>query len=186
MLNLADRIRWWLTMAVLAVAIPVVLPAAQVRADVTSYDLLQVQQTNRCLDVPSRFPWEGFGNGDRLQVWSCNGNNQQEWRMQYVKSSGFTMLWRIQVRRSGKCLEIDARFIHNNGSLAQQWDCWNGDNQLWYFGVSNARGWHQLINFASRKCLDVDIASGGIWDGTQVQQWDCNGGPTANQEWRHS
>jgi Ricin-type beta-trefoil lectin domain-like len=174
------------TVVVCAVVAALLLPAAQARADIGQYGALREQQTGRCLDVPSPFPWSGYDNGDKLQVWSCNYQSQQLWRFQYVRSAGARLLYHIQVARNGKCLDIDAGRIHDNGVRAQQWDCWNGDNQLWYFGASNASGWHQLINVASGKCLDADISGGGIWDGTPVQQWDCNGGPTGNQEWTHA
>jgi hypothetical protein len=163
----------------------ILLSPGRASAAVTDYGPLTEQQTGRCLDVPSPFPWSGFDNGDLLQVWDCNNGNQQQWRMQFVRSSGTRLLWDIQVQRSGKCLDIDLSRIHDNGVRAQQWDCNNGDNQLWYFGASNAPGWQQLINVASGKCLDADISAGFIANGTSVQQWDCNPGPTANQEWNH-
>lgn len=39
------------------------------------YFLMQNDQTSRCLDIPR----ESELDGERLQIWDCNGNNRQQW-----------------------------------------------------------------------------------------------------------
>ncbi|AOC52591.1 putative secreted hydrolase [Microcystis aeruginosa NIES-2481] len=78
------------------------------------------------------------------------------------------------VNAGGKCLDIHAPDMRNNGSRVQVWDCNGQPQQQWSFS-GNA-----LVN-AGGKCLDIhapDMRN----NGSRVQVWDCNGQP--QQQWR--
>jgi hypothetical protein len=40
-----------------------------------AHDLTNPQSGNKCVDVKD----SGTGNGTRLQLWSCNGSDNQKW-----------------------------------------------------------------------------------------------------------
>ncbi|GEL96111.1 endo-1,3-beta-glucanase [Cellulomonas composti] len=103
------------------------------------------------------------GNGNRIQIWGCNGTVAQQWT--YVEA-GSTL--RVQ----GKCLDIPGGGTAN-GLKLQLWDCNSTGAQVF---IRQNGGYY---NPQSNKCLDVP--SGSTAAGTQVQIWDCNG--TRAQQW---
>jgi predicted secreted protein len=77
------------------------------------------------------------------------------------------------VSGGGKCLDVHAPDMRNNGAKVQVWDCNNQPQQQWSF-----RG-NALVN-GGGKCLDVhapDMRN----NGAKVQVWDCNNQP--QQQW---
>jgi len=78
------------------------------------------------------------------------------------------------VNGGGKCLDVHAPDMRNNGGKVQVWDCSGQPQQQWSF-----RG-NALVN-GGGKCLDVhapDMRN----NGGKVQVWDCSGQP--QQQWR--
>ena len=75
-----------------------------------------------CLDA--HYPdWEDKKHGTRVQIWDCNGNQNQKWYpqstysgKQYIKSS------------NGLCLDIH-NMDFTDGAKVQLWACHDGDNQ---------------------------------------------------------
>lgn len=65
------------------------------------------------------------GNGTRIQLWTCNGTNQQKW-----KFNG-SVAGPIQSIYNGRCLDGDLGQINNNGAKVQLWDCNNTAQQGW-------------------------------------------------------
>jgi hypothetical protein len=111
----------------------------------------------KCLDDNA----DGTGNGNKVQLWQCNGTDAQRWTYQ---AGAF-------VGPGGKCLDVTGgnatsgtavQLYACNGTAAQQWTV-DGDRIV---GIGG-------------KCLDVRAS--GTADGTQIQIWDCNG--TAAQQW---
>jgi hypothetical protein len=78
------------------------------------------------------------------------------------------------VNAGGKCLDVDAPNIRNNGGKVQVWDCTGQPQQQWSF-----RG-NALVN-GGGKCLDVDAPNMSN-NGGKVQVWDCN--EQSQQQWR--
>jgi hypothetical protein len=78
------------------------------------------------------------------------------------------------VNGGGKCLDVDAPQMRNNGGKVQVWDCNGQPQQQWSF-----RG-NALVN-GGGKCLDVDAPQMRN-NGGKVQVWDCNG--QSQQQWR--
>lgn len=85
----------------------------------------------------------------------------------------------ISPRHTGKCLDINLG-NYGNGSGAQQWSCWNGDNQAFFIepmylgNYQWSDEWSQLRAQFSSRCLDFN--PGQSYNGGTVYQWDCWGG----------
>jgi hypothetical protein len=103
----------------------------------------------------------GTGNGNKIQLWDCNGTAAQQWSY-----SGGAF-----VGPGGKCLDVTGGNSANatpvqlyacNGTSAQSWTVEGG----------------RIVGIGG-KCLDVESSDTG--NGTQIQIWDCNG--SAAQSW---
>lgn len=75
---------------------------------------------------------------------------------------------------NGKCLDVYAPELGQEGAKVQIWDCNGNVNQQWVL-----RG-NQLQN-AAGQCLDVPPDQLAM-DGGRVQMWSCNGTPS--QQWQ--
>ncbi|WP_307848488.1 lectin [Microbispora oryzae] len=116
--------------------------------------------SGRCLDVAN----VSQTNGAQVQIWDCNGQNNQQWTL---TSSG-------ELRVYGtKCLDV------NGGGTADGtgviiWDCNGQNNQKWRFNSDGT-----LTAVGANKCLDV--VGAGTANGTKTQIYSCWGG--SNQKW---
>ncbi|NUR48271.1 MAG: hypothetical protein HOV71_09080 [Hamadaea sp.] len=114
---------------------------------------------NKCIDVPN----SNFADGQRLQLWDCNGTNAQNWTfpgdgtIRTVNNLCMDVAWGSTA--AGAAIQI----AYCSGNPAQQ------------FVLSGA---NDLVNPQANKCVDV---TGWGGTGTPLQQWDCTGG--ANQKW---
>jgi hypothetical protein len=117
-------------------------------------------RTGYCLDDHGN----GTGNGNLVDIWSCNGSAAQHWTM-----SG------QNVEVDGKCLDAKG-YGTANGTTVDLWACNGGSNQHWYYKGSGQRT--VLVNVHANKCLD-DTAWGG--NGTGMELYTCNG--QDNQIW---
>jgi hypothetical protein len=61
-------------------------------------------------------------NGAVVQLWDCNGWNNQQWAW-----GGATLV----NGTGGQCLDGDLNTIYNNGGKVQLWGCNGWDNQSW-------------------------------------------------------
>jgi hypothetical protein len=105
----------------------------------------------------------GTGNGNKIDIFSCNGSGAQNWT---VESNGS-----LRNASNGKCLDV----THSgtaNGTLVQLYTCNGTGAQVWTANMG------ALVNPRSGKCLE-DPAYGG--NGTQLDIRTCTGG--ANQRW---
>ncbi|MEO3862696.1 ricin-type beta-trefoil lectin domain protein [Acrocarpospora sp. B8E8] len=114
---------------------------------------------NKCIDVPN----SNGVDGQRLQLWDCNGTNAQNW----------TFPGDGTIRAFGLCMDV-AWGSTANGAAIQLATC--SGNPAQQFVLTGAG---DLVNPQSNKCVDV---TGWGGTGTPLQQWDCSGG--ANQKWR--
>ncbi|GAA0207728.1 hypothetical protein GCM10010492_01630 [Saccharothrix mutabilis subsp. mutabilis] len=114
---------------------------------------------DKCIDVPN----SNGVDGQRLQLWDCNGTAAQNW----------TFPGDGTVRAFGLCMDV-AWGSRDNGAAIQLATCSGNPAQQF---VLSAAG--DLVNPQANKCVDV-TAWGGT--GTPLQQWECTGG--ANQKWR--
>ncbi|ACU35798.1 ricin-type beta-trefoil lectin domain protein [Actinosynnema pretiosum subsp. pretiosum] len=114
---------------------------------------------NRCVDVPN----SNAKDGQRLQVWDCNGTNAQNW----------TFAGDGTVRAFGMCMDV-AWGSRDNGAAIQLATC--SGNPAQQFVLSGAG---DLVNPQANKCVDIT----GSWgSGSALQQWECTG--KSNQKWR--
>lgn len=116
-----------------------------------------------CLDVHAP---DQRRNGGRVQLWKCNGSDQQLWSV----SSG-----RL-VSLTGKCLDVHAPDLRNNGGRVQVWDCNGSVQQHW------AKHGLQLRS-GGGLCLDAHLPA-LHQNGAVVQVWGCNG--QIQQQWSQS
>lgn len=63
-------------------------------------------------------------NGTKVQLWDCNGSNQQKWR--------FHRDGTIRSAYNGWCLDSDLNTINRNGTYVQLWDCKGQPQQQWW------------------------------------------------------
>jgi hypothetical protein len=74
----------------------------------------------RCLDSDIS---NATHNGTKVQVWDCNGWDNQKWT-RYTDGT-------IRSRHDGRCLDEDIAGGTGNGKQVQVWDCNGWDNQKW-------------------------------------------------------
>ncbi|MEU4836458.1 PHB depolymerase family esterase [Streptosporangium sp. NPDC023615] len=119
--------------------------------------------SGRCLDVSG----VSQANGAAVQLWDCNGQNNQRWASTAAN----------ELRVYGnKCLDVSNQSTAN-GALVQIWDCTGQNNQKW-----RLNGDGTITALGANKCLDVPNSATA--NGTRLAIWDCNGG--ANQRWTRS
>jgi hypothetical protein len=77
---------------------------------------------NKCLDADNGTIG---GNGTRVQMWDCNGWENQQW----LVFGNHT----VQNAVSRRCLDGDTVTLPANGTKVQLWDCNGGAHQAWFF-----------------------------------------------------
>ena len=126
----------------------------------------------KALDVASA----SKSDGGKVQIWSDNGTLAQRYKLQAVSGSANT--WTIVNENSGKCVDVAAGSTAD-GANVQQWAC-NGNPQQRFTFVAKAvsatvaPGRYSLTAQHSGKCLDA--AASGTINGTNLQQYTCDGG----------
>ncbi|GGP34643.1 RICIN domain-containing protein [Saccharothrix coeruleofusca] len=121
---------------------------------------------SRCLDVDVATPTH---NGTKVQLWDCNGRDNQKWT--YLADHT------IRSTHDGRCLDADVATPTHNGTKVQVWDCNGRSNQKWTIYDDG-----RILSHYDARCLDLDVAT-PTHSGSKVQMWECNG--WTNQGWRH-
>ncbi|MFF5249518.1 ricin-type beta-trefoil lectin domain protein [Streptosporangium sp. NPDC000095] len=116
--------------------------------------------SGRCLDVAN----VSQANGAAVQIWDCNGQNNQRWA-----PTGASEL-RVY---GNKCLDVSNQSTAN-GAQVQIWDCNGQNNQKWRLNNDGS-----ITAIGANKCLDV--SNNSTANGARLQIWDCNG--QGNQRW---
>lgn len=131
------------------------------------------KESEKCLDVAD---W-GTGDGQRIQIWSCNGADNQMWHLHRVEENSFHII----SKHSGKCLDVSGG-VTDDGVHIQQWSItsWNnGDNQKWSL-IDLGDGSYRVKAKISDKCLDVSWET-RFEDGGDIIQWHSH--EEDNQKW---
>jgi hypothetical protein len=102
-------------------------------------------------------------NGNKIQLWSCNGFESQTWSFQPNGTITLT-------HAPGHCLDVTSSGTAN-GTLVDLYTCNNTGAQQWQVESNGA-----LMNPESSKCLDDP--SGDTTNGTQLIIYNCSGPPT--------
>jgi endo-1,4-beta-xylanase len=132
----------------------------------TASNGMRLDYNGRCLDGDVS---SGGGNGSKVQLWDCNGLENQHWFDLHDNTL------RITVGLT-RCLDADVSSGGGNGSRVQLWDCNGLSNQVWHWNSQTG----SYYNGYNGRCLDADVSSGG-GNGSKMQLWDCNG--LKNQTW---
>jgi len=107
-------------------------------------------------------------NGKLLQVWDCNGHDNQKWQF-----FGTQLIYLGDAR---KCADAGDS---NDGTQLFIWDCNGHSSQKWNYDPSQKTVYLASSSSDASKCLD--IRGGGKQAGAAVQVWNCNG--HTNQQW---
>ncbi|HEV2412461.1 MAG TPA: ricin-type beta-trefoil lectin domain protein [Candidatus Saccharimonadales bacterium] len=116
---------------------------------------------NKCLDDYH----SSTRNGNKIDIWTCNQTNAQQWTFNYSTSETLTAM--------GKCLD-DTRGQATDGNKIQLWSCNGSKNQQWGETPSG-----EIVSVAAQKCLD-DLNDGSS-NGQQLVIEACSGRP--GQDW---
>jgi hypothetical protein len=149
--------------------------------------------SGKCLDVANA----SVLNGGNVQQYACSGRfpgyfgyYDQTANQQWILNPwgvGFESIFSLISVNSGLCLDVESESLLD-GANVQQYSCrtrWLGSShQQWHLTFVNRftpahEFGYELRNMRSGKCLDV--ASGSLLNGANVQQFTCHGG--TNQLW---
>lgn len=122
-----------------------------------------------CLDLPGG----NLQNGNRLWLWDCTGDTNQQW---WFRSNGQV----ISMLNSRKCVDLPGN-NQKNGNQLWIWDCIDGaKSQQWGFDKHAKTLYLRSSTSDATKCVDAN--GGGQTVGAAAQIWDCLG--NANQLWQ--
>jgi hypothetical protein len=135
------------------------------RAD-TNYFEIKNAAHELCLDAAG----SGDGtNGDKIELWQCNGGSNQMWAEQGIDSFWVNQAHGLCLDAADPGLQPGEQGGLYNGDKVQLWKCNSGYNQFW---VGNA--YFQEMNGANEVfCLDA-VESGDGTNGDPVQVWQCS------------
>lgn len=146
---------------------------------------VQARHDGKVMDAP------GFDNTTRLQQWDwLNGANQQ-WKVDMVESGYYDSsgnwvpaYYRFTNQNNNKVMDLRGSST-SNGSIVQQYDWVNGDNQKWQIEEIGG-GYFKIISKATatdpsgQEC--VEVTSGSTTNGQPLQTWKFLG--YHHQEWQ--
>ena len=147
----------------------------------SGYPIKADSAPNLCLDADTNTIYH---NGTIVQLWTCTGAPNQQWRA----GPGGSLI----NAQSGRCLDADLATIGLNGTRVQLWDCSGAINQRWVmpgFGIDAYWEVDSAYNQDGYQCLDADDGATPsnpnlrilLHNGNKVQLWSCSGQP--NQKW---
>jgi|GEM_PF-3915423 len=137
----------------------------------------------KCLDANASGSTAGQ-NGDKVQLWDCNGADNQYW-VPWQTTSGYTELVNLKWTDPAMCLDVDTSQGFVNGAKVQLWHCYGDDvshqNQWWNYLAGSKTALPSLWRGGS-KVLDANGSGPSAGqNGDKVQIWDSLGGD--NQIW---
>jgi glucosylceramidase len=141
---------------------------------ISSSTWYQVINTNSgdCVDATNG----GTSNGTAVQQWTCAaGNTNQEWQFQPTDSGYYKV-----VTRNAPALGWDVTGgpgATGDGIPIQLWTYGGGTNEQWLPTLQSDGSYTFTARNSGTKCLDV--ANRSTANGTQLQQWTCTSGDTA-------
>jgi glucosylceramidase len=137
----------------------------------TWYQVVNVN-SGECADAANG----GTSNGTAVQQWTCAaGNTNQEWQFQPTGSGYYKV-----VTRNASPLGWDVTGgpgATGDGIPIQLWTYAGGTNQQWLPTLQSDGSYTFTARNSGTECLDVTNRSTA--NGTQLQQWTCTSGDTA-------
>jgi hypothetical protein len=143
----------------------------------------QEPKNTYCLDANDSGSTAGT-NGDKVQLWTCTGKDNQYWYLGEEDSDGNYAV--VNDEYQSRCLNADDTGGLGDGSKVQLWGCGGEANDMW-----NMTYWQDEITVdcmafpiylqSDNYKWDLNAVSQHIGDGDQVQIWTPVGG--ANSAW---
>lgn len=157
---------FFLCLAALALGLTAISPST--KASTGTVTNLYNSDVHMCIDANSG----NYGlDGDNIQLWYCNGNQEQTWDIETNPGVGHIE------SADGLCLDANSNDYPNNGDPLQLWTCNNNPEQLWYTSLADDGAYYQLRNASyPGMCIDADSTDYPN-DGDQIQLWACNTNP---------
>jgi len=124
--------------------------------------LTEASAASLCMEVPAA------GDGQQVQLWGCNGLEQQQWDV--TSTSGTVIVSLLEGQK--RCLSLPGKDT-SNGNIVEVDNCW-GPTSGWRFDEGS---WQIQWEKDASKCLDA----GDMAEGSQIMIWDCNG--MSQQKW---
>jgi glucosylceramidase len=134
----------------------------------------QVVNTNsgKCVDDTNG----AASNGTAVQQWACStGNTNQEWQFQPTSSGYYEVVTRNNPSEAWDV--TGGPGATSNGTPIQLWSYVGGTNQQWLPTLQSGGSYTFTARNSGNECLDVTNRSTA--NGTQLQQWACTAGDTA-------
>ncbi|MDX6340179.1 MAG: glucosylceramidase, partial [Trebonia sp.] len=115
-------------------------------------------------------------NGTAVQQWACSaGSTNQEWQFQPTSGGYYQVVTR---NGPGEAWDVTGgTSATGNGSPIQLWSATGGTNQQWLPTLQSDGSYTFTARNSGNECLDVTNRSTA--NGTQLQQWACTAGDTA-------
>jgi glucosylceramidase len=115
-------------------------------------------------------------NGAAVKQWSCGtGNTNQEWQFQPTSGGYYQVVTR---NAPGVVWDVTGgSSATGNGTPIQLWSAAGGTNQQWLPTLQSDGSYTFTARNSGNECLDVTNRSTS--NGTQLQQWACTAGDTA-------
>ena len=115
-------------------------------------------------------------NGTAVQQWACSaGSTNQEWQFQPTSGGYYQVVTRNAPSEAWDV--TGGPSATGNGTLIQLWSATGGTNQQWLPTVQSDGSYTFTARNSGNECLDVTNRSTA--NGTQLQQWACTAGDTA-------
>jgi glucosylceramidase len=115
-------------------------------------------------------------NGAAVQQWTCgSGSTNQEWQFQPTSDGYYQVVTR---NAPGVVWDVTGGpSATGNGTPIQLWSAAGGTNQQWLPTLQSDGSYTFTVRNSGNECLDVTNRSTS--NGTQLQQWACTAGDTA-------
>jgi len=125
--------------------------------------------TEVCLDLAGA----DTTNGNYLQIWPCNGLQNQQW---------FFDDWQIKsVVNDEKCIDIPGEEELGQGTYLQIWDCNGLPNQGWGYDYDAMSIFASNSAADATLCMDIPGSSSDL--GTRIWVWSCDHDIPGQQWW---
>jgi hypothetical protein len=118
------------------------------------------KDSSKCMDISGG----KLFNGARIQIWGCNGQDQQNWKW---CSDGRI----VSAMNDKKCLDIPGGDPSKPGAL-QMWDCNGQAGQYWKYD-QNSMG---VYPAQTGETMCLDAAGDSADQGTRVVTYSCHAG----------
>ncbi len=149
-------------------------PSSTTTGGISSSTWYEVVNTNSgdCVDDTNG----STSNGTAVQQWACSaGSANQEWQFQPTSGGYYQVVTRNAPSEAWDV--TGGPSATGNGTLIQLWSAASGTNQQWLPTVQSDGSYTFTARNSGNECLDVTNRS--TTNGTQLQQWACTAGDTA-------